>query len=61
MTFDAMGVRIRDLVLSFTRKKQVVEISYTLHKNILIIICILSGKKKATEETEISFFRDHHK
>lgn len=32
MTFDAMGVWMRDVVLSFTRKKQLVEIFYTLRK-----------------------------
>lgn len=31
-TFDAMGVWMRDLVLSFTKKKQVVEIFCALHK-----------------------------
>lgn len=42
---------MRDLVLSFTRKKQAVEIFCALHKKkILIIICTLSGKKKKIRE-----------
>lgn len=32
MIFGAMGVWMRGLVLSFTRKKQVVEIFYALHR-----------------------------
>lgn len=34
MTFDAMGVWMRDLVLSFVRKNLVVEIFDALHKKI---------------------------
>lgn len=61
MIFGAMGVWMRGLVLSFTRKKQVVEIFYALHRKNPDHNWYSVEEKKRTEEIESVIFRDHHK